>query len=81
MTIRRIAKIEDLGSPNWHGGFFNVWFEGATIPLACCKAQLDLLKYENEMLQIGISEEVIEKHRDLVIDHVQDEQALDGESE
>ncbi len=79
--IRRIVRIEDLGSPEWHGGAFNVWIEGVDGVLFCYKAQLDLLKYENEMLQLDISDEVIEKHRDLVIAHVQDEQALDGECE
>lgn len=81
MSIRRIRKIEDFGEKKHHGGFFNVWFEGDDVPLACYKAQVDLLKYENMMLDRGISEEKIERHRELVIAHVQDEQALDGECE
>lgn len=77
--MRKIVRIEDLGDPKWYGGSFNVWFEGADEPLFCHKVHLDLLKYENEMLQLGISSAVIENHKDLVIAHVQEEISLEGE--
>jgi len=71
--------IDDFGEKHYHGGFYNIWFEGLDEPVACYKSRVDLAKFEDEMLQEGISEEIIEKHKELVIAHVQDEQALDGE--
>lgn len=83
MTIPRIARIEEPAKcdRNFRGGLYHIWTERTgDQPHAMFKAQLDLLKFENEMLQQGVSEKMIEKHRDLVMDHVQDEQALDSES-
>ena len=84
MAIERITKIIEppKNERTFHGGLYRVYTkETGDWPWDMFKAQAVLLKFENEMLQQGIPEEIIEKHRKLVIDHVQDEQAMDGECE
>ena len=82
MTIPRISRIEEPAKNDRHyrGGLYHIWTElTKDQPIAMFKARLDTVKFENEMLQQGVSEEMIEKHRELVSKYVREEETLYGE--
>ena len=83
MAILRIARIVEPTKDNrsYRGGLYHIYTDlTGDQPWAMFKTQLDLLKYENEMLQQGVSEEMIEKHRELVTDYEYDERPISNES-
>lgn len=82
MTIPRISRIEAPGNRrfSWFG-LYHIWTEQTgDQPIAMSETRLNMVKFENEMLQQGVSEKMIEKYKELVMDYVYDEQAMYGES-
>ena len=78
--MNKILKIvEPDKKDSYHGGLYHVYFEySPEQPVAMYKDRLDLLKFEWLMVLAGITEEFIEKHRELVADHARMEGYRDG---
>ena len=83
MTIRRILRVEKPHKQdrNFHGGLYHVWtLEVPYQPWAMFEAEFNLIQFENKMLDKGISEKIIEEHRELVSDKILDDRCMDGEA-
>lgn len=72
LTIKEIIEPKDRG-------VYVVLVKEYDTPIYTYKDRVDLMKFEHLMQLAGITDEIIEKHRELVITHVQEEQARDGE--
>jgi len=78
--VRKIKEAKLVTEDqSFHGGLFVVIFEGQDLPACVFGAELDLLRFEQEMLEKGVPEYLIVKHRKLAYDCVAALESLNGE--